>query len=51
MKMLHGNMPGCKDLKELLIENLGKNKTLTTCTAGEIMLGYPESIIPEEILF
>jgi len=24
---------------------------LTTCTAGKLRLGYPKSIIPEEILF
>jgi len=24
---------------------------LTTCTAGKLRLGYPESIIPEEIPF
>jgi len=30
---------------------MGINKTLTNCTAGKLMLGYPESIIPEEILF
>jgi len=30
---------------------MGINKTLTTCTAGELRLGYPESIIPEEIPF
>ena len=32
-------------------KNLGINKTLTTCTAGKLRLGYPESIIPEEIPF
>ena len=35
--------------KELRFEFL--NKMLTTCTAGKLMLGYPESIIPEEIPF
>jgi hypothetical protein len=28
---------------------LGINETLTTCTAGKLRLGYPESITPEEI--
>ena len=32
-------------------ENLGINETLTTCTAGKLRLGYPESIVPEEIPF
>ena len=27
------------------------NETLTTCTAGKLRLGYPESITPEEIPF
>ena len=27
------------------------NKTLTTCNAGKLRLGYPESITPEEIPF
>ena len=27
------------------------NKMLTTCTAGKLRLGYPKSIIPEEIPF
>jgi len=32
---------------------LGINETLTTttCTAGKLRLGYPESITPEEISF
>ena len=33
------------------MKNLGINKTLTTFTAGKLRLGYPESIIPEEIPF
>ena len=49
MKKVHGNMPWCKDHKELWYENLGINKTLTTCTAGKLRLGYPKSIIPEEM--
>ena len=32
-------------------ENLGINKTLTTCTADKLRLGYPELIIFEEIPF
>ena len=35
--------------KELRFEFL--NEMLTTCTAGKLRLGYPESIIPEEILY
>ena len=35
--------------KELRFEFL--NKMLTTCTAGKLRLGYPESITPEEIPF
>ena len=35
--------------KELQFEFL--NEMLTTCTAGKLRLGYPESIIPEEIPF
>ena len=30
---------------------MGINKTLTTCTAGKLRLGYPKSITPEEIPF
>jgi len=30
---------------------LGINKTVTTCTAGKLRLGYPELITPEEIPF
>jgi len=30
---------------------LGINITLTAYTAGKVSLGYPESIIPEEIPF
>ena len=43
----------CLDAKitsNYLYENLVMNKTLTTCTAGKLRLGYPESIISEEIL-
>ena len=32
--------------KELRFEF--QNEMLTTCTAGKLRLGYPESIIPEE---
>jgi len=28
---------------------LGINEALTTCSAGKLRLGYPESITPEEI--
>ncbi len=35
--------------KELQYEFL--NEMLTICTAGKLRLGYPESIIPEEIPF
>ena len=28
-----------------------KNEMLTTCAAGKLRLGYPESITPEEIPF
>jgi len=35
--------------KELQFEFL--NEMLTTCTAGKLRLGYPESIILEEIPF
>ena len=35
--------------KEPLFEFL--NKMLTTCIAGKLRLGYPESMIPEEIPF
>ena len=44
----------CLDAKitsNYLYENLVMNKTLTTCTAGKLRLGYPESITPEEIPF
>ena len=51
MQTVHGNMPGCKDHKDPLIWKLGNKKTLTTCTAGKLRLGYPETIIPEEIPF
>ena len=51
MKTVNGNMPGCKDHKELLYENLGINETLTYCTAGKLRLGYPELITLVEILF
>jgi len=30
---------------------LGINETLTTCAAGKLRLGYPESITLEEIPF
>ena len=30
---------------------MGINKTLTNCTAGKLMLGYPELINPEGIPF
>ena len=32
-------------------ENLGINETLNTCAAGKLRLGYPDSIIPEEMPF